>query len=71
MSPMMRQRVRYWEGRRDGKADGVGLISQGPRWDLGLRWWYVTHDGDPHGVWHTEAQLEAELPDGRGVKTRR
>ena len=69
VSPMLRQRVRYWLGKRTGKADGVGAITDGPRWEDGRLWWCVAHDGDICGMWHTEAQIEPELPGGRGVKT--
>lgn len=63
-------RVRYWEGKRTGKADGVGTITQGPRFELDLRWWYVYRDDTHTGVWLTEAHIEAELPNGAGVKPR-
>jgi hypothetical protein len=69
VSPMLRQRVRYWDGKREGKADGVGTITDGPRWDLGRLCWFVVHDEGGSSVWHSEAQIEAELPGGRGVKS--
>jgi hypothetical protein len=61
-------RVRYWDGKRTGKADGVGTLTQGPEWRLSLRWWYVSRDGEYEGRWYDEMHLEAELPNGAGVK---
>ncbi len=66
----MLSRVRYWTGRRAGQADGVGTITQGPDFRLGLRWWYVHKDDGSYSEWLTEAHIEAELPNGAGVKPR-
>jgi hypothetical protein len=61
-------RVRYWDDKRTGKADGVGTITQGPMWALGMRVWYVARDGEHEGRWYDEAHLETELSNGAGVK---
>lgn len=68
MSPRMLQRVRYWNEKRIGKADGVGTITQGPDWKLAMRWWYVNRDGEQEGRWYPETHIESELPHGAGVK---
>ena len=69
---VMLQRVRYWLLARSGKADGVGQVIQGPRMYAGplgpYRCWRVRMD-DGGADWFAETHIEAELPNGAGVRS--
>jgi hypothetical protein len=62
------ERVRYWDGERRGKADGTGLVVDGPRWYGALRCFRVRMDNGGTD-WICETHVERELANGAGVKT--